>query len=99
VLKSYELCDGIGPICKKIGFRLPLRGLCSPYLSPSRTNVSNRFSVRYFAQIKLLLSKCAEKPSECEYGMEETEHDKAENSEDCEDPWIIGGQQELVLWR
>jgi hypothetical protein len=30
---------------------------------------------------------------------EDGEHEKAETSEECEDPWIIGGQQELVLWR
>jgi hypothetical protein len=44
VLADYELCDGF-VLKEKIPFRLPLRGLVTPYLSPTYLNVFNKFSV------------------------------------------------------
>lgn len=54
VLADYELCDGF-VIKEKIPFRVPLRGLVTPYLSPTYLNVFNKFSVQYFVRVKVVV--------------------------------------------
>lgn len=56
MLAEHELCDGC-VLGERIRFRIPLRGLASPYLSPTKINVFNKFSVKYFVQVKIILSR------------------------------------------
>jgi hypothetical protein len=56
VLKDLEVCDGL-TLKEKVKFRLPLRGCCSKYLTPSKLNVFNKFSVRYYVRVKVVLRR------------------------------------------
>ena len=45
--------------CEKgdfIDFRLPLRGACSQYLTPTVKNVFNKFTVRFYIRIVIKLT-------------------------------------------
>ena len=50
ILKQFEVCDGCVAY-ETIYFRFPLRGACSPYLCSTKTNVFNKFSVRYIVRL------------------------------------------------
>jgi hypothetical protein len=54
---------------------MPLRGACVPYLSQSKANVFNKFSVKYWLRLKVIVSKPKEEEAEarCEVlgGVEE----------------------------
>ena len=56
VLTEYEVSDGF-MVSEKVKFRIPLRGLCTPYLSPTFVNVFNKFTVRYYARLVLKVWK------------------------------------------
>ena len=81
-----------------------MRGLCSPYLSPTKANVFNKFSVRYMVQVKVIVSKpqieeAEHDEFEQQYGQEDGGDEEKQSECEFEDPAIIGGQQEIVLWR
>jgi hypothetical protein len=78
-MKQFEICDGF-VLGDKISFRLPLRGLAAPYLSPTKLNVFNKFSVKYFVQLKVIVRKEMSDDGESEYGLEN------ESKEEHEDP-------------
>lgn len=69
----------------------------------------NRFSVKYFVQVKIIVSRPVhdaaldehEEDGDQDSGAEETQaENEAEPSDENEGvAEIIGGQQEIVLWR
>lgn len=51
VLKDFQVIDGCCEEDDTVDFRMPLKGACGQYLSPSVRNVYNKFSVRFFLRI------------------------------------------------
>jgi hypothetical protein len=51
VIKDFQVMDGCCAEGDTIDFRLPLRGACCRYLTPTVKNIYNKFSVRFFIRI------------------------------------------------
>lgn len=56
VLKQHEVVDGCS-VGDLVGYRIPLRGACKPYLCPTVTNVFNKFSVRFFVRVVVVTER------------------------------------------
>lgn len=74
VLKDFEMCDGLS-LNEKVKFRFPLRGCCSNLLSPTKLNVFNKFSVRYFVRVKIMLRPQAKNRIDEDGDLEEQQHE------------------------
>lgn len=61
IIKEYEVCDGF-ELGQKVLFRIPLRGMGMPYLSSTKINVFNRFSVVYLLRVQIKLCKPVRDP-------------------------------------
>lgn len=55
--------------CEKgdfIDFRIPLRGACSKYLTPTVKNVFNKFSVRFYLRLVIKVTTIRKEKKESE---------------------------------
>jgi hypothetical protein len=74
-MKEYEVCDGFC-LNDKVKFRIPLRGMAPQKMSPTKINVFNKFSVRYFVRVKVLLRRPV--VDAAELAAKEQEEDEAQ---------------------
>ena len=98
ILKDFEMCDGLS-LNEKVKFRFPLRGLSSNYLSPTKLNVFNKFSVRYFVRVKIMLRRQAKSKIDEDGDLEEQNENQESNDEDQAVAQIIGAEQEVTLFQ
>ena len=68
-----------------IDFRLPLRAACGKYLTPTAKNIYNKFSVRFFLKIVLVVAQnyyVKTKKDRDDYGDESEENERQYGEED-----------------
>lgn len=80
-------------------FRLPLRGACSPYLTPTAKNVFNKFSVRYFVRLVLETFEVTRRVAKSR-GDDDDDEDSTEELEESEvDSAIESNFHEVIFLR
>ena len=77
VLKEYEIVDGCCEEGDIVDFRIPLRGACCKYVTPSVKNVFNKFSVRFFVRIVLQTAALYRVTKEKKKKNEDSENEEA----------------------
>ena len=112
ILKDYQVVDGCCEQDDIIDFRIPLRGACGPYLTPTAKNIYNKFSVRFFVRVVMLVTshyqikvekkKRRQKKEDEDQSSEEIEHDDEdlEMIERIEEESEVSSNFiELTMWR
>ena len=83
ILKNYQIVDGCIEQDDTIDFRIPLRGACGQYLTPTAKNVYNKFSVRFF--VKVVMSVANNYLIKVEKKKRQQKDDEDQSSEEIED--------------